>query len=98
ELQGGGMGQFDGRGQRFFEWLGGGPICCDKRRRVKLERQAVRLRHVGLGSLDVTERVVRGPFGSLRQGKRLGEAIRAEGHAAFWREVGPEPRNRRIDV
>ena len=98
KLQDGCVGQFDGRGQRLFEVLRGGPIRADERRGVKLERQAIRLRQVRLGGLDVTERVVGRPFSALRQGQVVGQPISAQTHAAFWRQVGPERGDRGVDV
>src|SRR5207249_5006687 len=65
---------------------------------VKLERQAIRLRQVRLGGLDVTERVVGRPFSALRQGQVVGQPISAQTHAAFWRQVGPERGDRGVDV
>ena len=46
----------------------------------------------------MAERFVCRPFGTLREGQVLGHASGGQAHAALWRQLGPEPGDRRVDV
>ena len=92
------MGQLLRRAQPLFQMLQRRAVTGDECRLMKLKRQPIRLRRVGLRGLDVAEGVGRRPFGLLRQGEVRRHAVVGKAQAALRRQLGPERGDRRVDV
>jgi len=65
---------------------------------VKLEREAIRLRHIRLRGLNMAQRVIRGFLGGFRESQVLFELVIGKADPTFGRDFRPQAADRAADV